>query len=201
MNELRRESCSMFRASSSLLDVTVLHHFELALRALSDACERHRVARAERDAGTAHASAVEAVWWVCALDEQFEGGNDLGHATAYEKARDSDASGAGIRGLRWVRDRHSHQLLLSTDFDDRAFFDSSDGSLFYLSRGFYWRPAEQLEAQAASYRTTRFLAGKKASQGRAAYDQHISGRTSSGPLHSAQTWLTAVVAGHRRLSP
>lgn len=165
------------------------------MRALTCAYERHLVARSERDAGSAHASAVEAVWWVCALDEQVEGDNDLAHATPYEKARDTDPSGAHIRGLRWVRDRHSHQLLLSTEYDDRAFFDPPDGALFYLSRGFYWRPTEQLEAEAAAGRPAPFRGGPKAAQGRAAYDQYVSGLRSDAPLYNARMWLATAVGG------
>jgi len=70
--------------------------------------------------------------------------------------------------------------------------------LFYLSRGFYWRPTEELEAEAAGGRPTPFRGGPKAAQGRAAYDQHVSGLKSSTPLHNAQMWLAIAVAGQVR---
>lgn len=63
----------------------------LALEALDHAYERHVQARVQRDGVTVFASAAEALWWIAAIDDQFNGGSPtkMGQPpTPYEKARD-----------------------------------------------------------------------------------------------------------------
>ena len=124
----------------------------------------------------AFASAAETVWWVCAIDEQLDGnGGSRRQVTQYARERDADDNGKVIPGLRWVRDRHTHQLPLTTERDETPFLNSGRGVIF-ISPGFIWRPT-------AAIRTS------DRNDGRGVYEQHIAGRKRSGALYAACRWL------------
>ena len=117
--------------SSSNLDPVVGQAVAQALRA---AHARHIAARKGSDLAAAFSSAAETAWWICALDDQLGGADKT---TPYSKARNLDPNGRYIRGVRWVRNRHTHQLPITTSKDEKPFFP---GPPFYLSAGFIWRP-------------------------------------------------------------
>ncbi|WP_223628811.1 hypothetical protein [Microbacterium sp. EST19A] len=50
------------------------------------------------------AAIAEACWWIASLDERLGGTEKTPYARA--RARDADAGGAVIPGLRWARNRH-----------------------------------------------------------------------------------------------
>lgn len=153
------------------------HHIDpqaLALQGLRDAYKRHEVAQQRRDLSAAYVSGVEGVWWVCALDEEM--GGNARQANGYKNARDADPSGLVVLGLRWLRNRHSHELPLSAAFDDTPFFGSGRG-IIALSKGFYWRPSDEIDPQRIHM------------DRRATYDAHVAGGNAGKTLARALRWL------------
>lgn len=144
------------------------------LRGLRDACQRHEVAQECRDLSAAYVSGVEGVWWVSTLDEAL--GGNTSKANDYKHARDADPNGLVVLGLRWLRNRHSHQLPLTAAFDDTPFFGSGRG-IIALSKGFYWRPSDEIDPE--RIRMDR----------RDIYDAHVAGNNSGKSLALALRWL------------
>lgn len=122
-------------------------------------------------------AAVDFVNWACAVDERLR-------KTAtddYEKRRDQDPKGRVLPGLRFVRDRHMHQVVVSTDVDRRSFFDPPPGAIFYISAGIIWRAAAELPVPDKGY---------DHADRRQAYVDHMEGKTVWGSLQQALDWLT-----------
>lgn len=57
-------------------------------------------------------AATEALHWICALDEQLEKGSP-----GYKSRRNQDTDGSVLPGLRHVRDRAMHQVVICTAQD------------------------------------------------------------------------------------
>ena len=144
------------------------------LEGLRHAYERHEAAQHQRDLRGAYISGVEGVWWVCALDEEL--GGNMKQANDYKSARDADPNGLVVLGLRWLRNRHTHELPLTAAFDDTAFFGSGRG-IIALSKGFYWRPSDDIDPQRIHMIR------------RHAYDVHVAGNSSGKTLVVALRWL------------
>ncbi len=123
-------------------------------------------------------SAVDFVNWTCALDELLAE-NDLGYASR----RDSDPDGRVIVGLRYVRDRHMHQVVVSMRGDGVSFFAAFPPR---LSAGVVWRPANEMAQPVGKHATT-------ANVRRAAYDQHLQMRPAWVSLAAALRFLTSEV--------
>jgi hypothetical protein len=83
----------------------------LAVLGVRDSLERlsRLVDNSPVDLDSAGIFAVNATNWACALDEVFRE-TDQG----YEGRRDADLDGRFLDGLRYVRDRHMHQLVVSS---------------------------------------------------------------------------------------
>jgi hypothetical protein len=168
---------------------------DLALQALDLAFERHGEARPSNSRLAVWASAAECVWWICAIDEQLAGmerpavrsaqQRTRGPASEYEQARDADDRGRCIPGLRWVRDRHSHQLPITSELDDTPFFTPAGGAgVLHISAGFIWRPAEDLPDPEDRHPKRR-----------EAYSRHVAGMKTSLPLHMGREWLRSCREG------
>ncbi len=151
----------------------------LGIQALDLAYERHMVARDGHSLLLAWASAAECVWWICALDEQL---HEL-HKTAYEVARRADSDGKYVDGLRWVRDRHTHQLPITSELDRTPFLGGKSGRDFYISPGFIWLPVDQVPDDPKNRRPDL----------REVYAELIAGTKSSGALYCARRWLRSSV--------
>jgi hypothetical protein len=161
-------------------DITTL---SWALAALRSANERHRAIREQFDGDDAvvrpvvYASLAEATWWISALDERLSRHHRPGYATL----RDKHDLGGAVRGVRWARDRHSHQLGHTTGGDDRGFHDPERGGVLYISRGFTWRPAAEIAAAEPGFDFRKR---------RDDYEAHVAGRSSLQPLARAAGWFT-----------
>jgi len=85
-------------------------------------------------------------------------------------------------GLRWLRDRHSHQLPITSSLDQTPFLGSGRG-IIYISPGFIWRPVNEIA-----------IPHNKHPERRNAYAQLIAERQTTGALYVARRWLTSAVA-------
>lgn len=115
------------------------HALSLALKAFRASKQRHRACWEDRNLDDSYITLVEALTWICAIDEQHVAffGN------SYTVARNADESGSIIPGVRWARDRHLHQLPITIDEDPTKFFDGSKG-IVSLSAGIRWRKMNEL---------------------------------------------------------
>lgn len=137
------------------------------------------------------APAVEAVWWLCALDEQ------LGRPSQSVSAQQPWPQEAGAEviaartahGLRWVRDCHSHQLPLTTrqeviEYDDPRRGLGLRGVHVYVA----WKPADEIRSDPT----------KESASARAAYEQSVAGGECLSVLDTAAAFVRdrlAKVAG------
>lgn len=79
----------------------------LALAAFEQACDRFTVERHSVEA--AYAPAGEALFWIIVCDDGYESILDQ---TVYRKTRNADVDGGLIVGIRWARNRMTHQRAL-----------------------------------------------------------------------------------------
>jgi hypothetical protein len=112
-------------------------------------------------------STVEFVNWACALDELLEGTDNT-----YAERRDQHQDGRLILALRFVRDRHMHQVVVSS----RLVFTltgSYDGSMppTITQAKIYWRPIEEIR-EPTDGREDKDLYRSR----RTAYVEYLAGR-------------------------
>lgn len=165
----------------------------VAMQALDLALERHSEAFIARDLLRAYASSAEAVWWICAIDEQLARPSD--DAPVWENSDEeppfevnADYFGARcVKGLRWVRDCHTHQLPLSTDINVRSYFDPRPGAGQHTSHWVVWKPADQIRSDPK----------RESRTARRAYTESVGGQESATPLHGASNYLRRRVADLR----
>lgn len=160
----------------------------VGLRALNEAIERCRAAAPSRDLPRVFAAAAEAVWWICSLDEHLNGGRTR-MDTEYAQERDADSGASCIAGLRWARDRHTHQVFLSARLDYSWYLDPRPGARIYVPAGgsFVWRLAELIYPQGQVEQDRR----RRDAPLRRVYVEHVQGRATSEPLEGAERWLTS----------
>lgn len=158
----------------------------VAVQALDMALARHREAFMARDTLRTHASGVESVWWICAIDEQL--GRPSADAPVWEDPTqeapfkmDADWFGArSARGLRWVRDCHSHQLPLTTRIHVRSYIDPRPpGPFLSVSTWVVWKATDEIRSDAA----------RESKAGRRAYEERVAGHNSVDPLSEAAGFL------------
>ena len=146
---------------------------DLAFQSLESALKRHMDAREQMELGDAFASAAETLWWICTIDDHLGG-----KGSPYAKARDADPAGKYIPGLRWVRDRFTHALPLTTDEDLTPFFPGPGADYFlHISAGFIWRDTAEIPNN------------PKFEYGRDCYDDLVAGRKTVLPLYNARNRL------------
>lgn len=80
-----------------------VEHLHLALQSLWAACER--LEKAHVDESLAYAAVGEALYWAVVCDDGYR----LFLNPDYEAARDADAFGRYLRGVRWARNCMTHQ--------------------------------------------------------------------------------------------
>jgi len=157
---------------------------ELALWAIA---QKITTIRSVRDSRNEHrdvlAAIAEACWWIAALDERLE----LERGSEYSDARDDDPGGNLIPGIRWARNRHTHDLIATSDGHVRPFFvQPPDRGVIYISRSYRWQPVESMD-----------LTGESARRGateRERYRAALQGQPVLRTLESAHSWLGAATA-------
>ena len=132
---------------------------------------------------TAGAAVAEFVSWACALDEKMEAD------PAYPARRDADKQGQVLLALRFVRDRHAHQVAVTTSLEI-MFERSSDPnvSLDLFNWGNRWRPLHLItEPTDGHEKTPRYLAR------RTAYEKRLEGRKPALAMRDALEFLNREV--------
>lgn len=149
---------------------------DLAFRALDAALVRHRAAaRDPIDFPVGYASAAEAAWWVASIAETPKGSEE----PASRGGTPDDAAAKMVLGLQWVRDRHSHQLPITTPTDDTSFFGPPGSSyVYYISPGMVWRPYDDFTDK-----------GRSRESKAEAYRDYVGGQKSIRPLLIARNEL------------
>jgi hypothetical protein len=147
--------------------------------------ESRRAPLSDASRAAAFSSMAEASWWIASLDEclctYHDGGlgkNGSGHLA---RLRDADDRGRYVPGLVWARDRHMHQLGLTTARDTRSFYAPPAGGVLYISAGFIWRDADEVSPS-----------DRAVPRGRAVYDALFAGQKSSAPLAMCEQWFSEV---------
>lgn len=164
----------------------------VGLQALNAAMDRLETAAPSRDLPSVFAAAAEAVWWICSLDENLNGGDNK-TTTEYAEARDAEHSdGRCIPGLRWVRDRHTHQMFLSSRWNPDFYLDPRPGAGMYVPAGglVVWRLAELIYPQGQVPEQRR----KRDARLRPVYVECVQDSAIVEPLQRATRWLTSQIA-------
>lgn len=122
-------------------------------------------------------AATEALNWLCALDEQLEKGS-----TGYKNRRNQDMDGSVLLGLRHIRDRATHQVVICTAQDVRSFFNPARSGVFHIASSYpIWTPAEMLPKAEERHRIEKR---------EKAYAEHIAERKAWVPIFTALEFLT-----------
>lgn len=132
-------------------------------------------------------STVEFVNWACALDELLESTDDT-----YAERRDQHEHGRLIAALRFVRDRHMHQVVVSSNL---AFtlMGSYDGSVppTITQAKIYWRPVEEIREPTNGRQNTPVYQAR-----RKAYVDHLERREPPLALGHVNNFLFDEVTAH-----
>ncbi|WP_146086477.1 hypothetical protein [Rathayibacter sp. AY1D1] len=150
------------------------------LRASED---RVRRAARESDAFEVWTAAVEAVWWLIALDDGLRsicGGR-------YRAATQAFSEGKVLTGLKWLRNRHAHEVMVTANAGPvRDFFGADrrpdEDYVFYLSPTARWKNADDIHAP-----------DDKQAWMKPFYAQHVGGRDLDSPILECTAWLSDVL--------
>jgi len=114
------------------------------VRAIGEARSRYHSCR--DDAFASWIAAVEGVWWAMSLDDELDA--VLG-TTVYRGARDADEYGRTVAGMRWVRNRLLHEIVIAgAGGPKRPFFvPPGERGVFSLSPANRWLPSSDVLAQ------------------------------------------------------
>jgi hypothetical protein len=129
-------------------------------------------------------SVAEFAFWACALDERLRTTDP-----AYAARRDADECGQVLLALRFVRDRHTHQVAVTTSLE-LMFERSTDPNVPDLLRvRNRWRPLDGI-TKPTDNRVTRddYIARQ------AAYKEHLEGRKPALAMRDALDFLNREVA-------
>ena len=135
------------------------------------------------DEDSAGISAVNFVNWACALEERLRKTCD---ETAFVVGRNAHEYGRLIPGLRHVRDRHMHQVVLSV----RPAFTLYGGpSRSALLAEMIWRPADEIKDASKRWITKHpeYVAQRES------YRNCLQGQPTNITLGQALHWLTGAV--------
>jgi hypothetical protein len=153
----------------------------LAHRGLAGAAWRTLDAARRKHLLSCAVAATEALHWACALDEQLQK-EDPGHGSR----RDQDQDGRVLIGLRHVRDRAMHQVIIGTAEDNRTFYKPRRGLLHIASSAPVWAPTGTLpKADKRHHWPNR----------EAAYEEHVAERGAWMPLFEVLRFLTKELEG------
>jgi hypothetical protein len=166
----------------------------LAVAGMRGAYRRHHAAHvaalSEESVDAAGISAVEFANWACALDERVRKTGEES-STAYMKRRDSDRRGKVLLGLRFIRNRHMHQVVVSNQVVSTQFFDlpsrkeqiaRAAAEVGMFSPGIVWQAADRIADPDDGF-----------TSGLAEYEALLKGNTTLFALADAVDWLTREV--------
>ncbi len=157
----------------------------LAVTGLREAYVRNYAAYGSRPTvDNVGVSAVDFANWASALDERLRQTAST-DAQRYRTDRDCNPDGRVIGGIRFVRDRHMHQVVVSAVPDSGDFFATFPPE---LSLGIVWRNVDELPDPDG-----RATTNKHRKPERNAYSEHMQGKPTWVTLAAALRWLTAEV--------
>ncbi len=135
------------------------------------------------DAFATWTAAVEAVWWVAALDDLLD---KVVGKEKYRPVRDADDCGRVVRGLRWLRHLHIHEVAITGAGGPKKPFFAPPGEdyVLYISPSNRWLPSDNLKPRD----TDSDLAL------RAIYDEVVAGLPLSMATDRAVVWHDRVVS-------
>jgi hypothetical protein len=153
----------------------------LAHRGLTGASWRTLDAARRKQLLSCAVAATEALHWACSLDEQL-GKDDTGYAAR----RAPDDEGRVLPGLRHVRDRAMHQVVVGTSQDTRSFYKPRRGVLHIASSYPIWTPRSTLPKPAK---------GHHHPDRENSYEDYVAERGAWKPLFEALRFLTRELDG------
>jgi hypothetical protein len=134
---------------------------------------------------------VEGVWWVLALDEELAA--QLGQA--YTDARSQDPCGKIVAGMRWLRNRHAHEIIVTGHGGPkRDFFGKpGDGYMLFISPTNRWKTSAQINP----------LRDQSRQNLRQRYDENVAGLPLTDSLYKTTIWFDRVFSacGFRETQP
>jgi hypothetical protein len=145
-------------------------------RALSGAWGRS--ANSTRDAFLAWTAAVEGVWWVLALDEHL----DAHIGMPYREARDQDPYGKVVAGMRWLRNRHAHEIMVTGRGGAKKSFFGTPGSIVFISPSNRWKLSADINPRR----------DRSKPELRELYDVTVAGLALEQSLEQATIWFDRV---------
>lgn len=153
----------------------------LAHRGLTGASWRTLDAARRKHLLSCAVSGTEALHWACALDEQLRAED-----AAYQARRDQSPEGRVLPGLRHVRDRAMHQVIIGTAQDSRSFFKPRRGVLHIASSYPIWAPTVSLPSPDPRHHHQ---------DRETAYEEFVAERGAWKPLFEALNFLTRELEG------
>ncbi len=152
-----------------------------AHRAIAAAADRGEVNR--DDAFATWTAAVEAVWWVAALDDLLD---KVVGKEAYRPARDADDCGRVVLGLRWLRHLHIHEVAITGAGGPKKPFFPPPGAdyVVYISPSNRWLPSNKLKPRESDPNLAL----------RAIYDEEVAGLPLSMTTERAAIWHDRVMS-------
>lgn len=123
-------------------------------------------------------AAVEGVWWVLALDEELFA--HLGHP--YAEARSTDPCGQIVRGMKWLRNRHAHEIMITGHGGVKKPFFGTPGSIVFISPSNRWKTSTAINPQR----------DETPEEYRERYDEHLAGLPLDHSLYQATIWFDRV---------
>jgi hypothetical protein len=158
-------------------------------RALSEAWGR--CANSTMDAFGTWTAAVEGVWWVLALDEELAA--QIGQP--YTDARSDDPCGKIVAGMRWLRNRHAHEIFVTGQGGPKRDFlgKPGDGYMFFISPSNCWMTSAEINPARDESRPHI----------RQRYDDYVAGLPLEHSLYQAAIWFDRVFSacGFPELQP
>jgi hypothetical protein len=135
------------------------------------------------DAFATWTAAVEAVWWVAALDDLLD---KVVGKKEYRPARAADDCGQVVLGLRWLRHLHIHEIAVTgTGGPKKPFFPPPRASyVVYISPSNRWLPSAELKPRESDPNLSL----------RDSYDAVVAGLPLSMATDRAVVWHDRVVS-------
>lgn len=142
-----------------------------------------RVEATSSDAFATWTAAVEAVWWVAALDDLLY---KLVGPKEYRPARAADDCGRVVLGLRWLRHLHIHDIVVTgAGGPKKPFFPPPGANYFlFISPSNRWLPSDELKSRQ----------GEKSPEERDVYDKVVAGLPLSMASDRAAIWHDRVMS-------
>ncbi len=145
------------------------------------------------DAFATWTAAVEAVWWVAALDDLLD---KVVGKEEYRPARDADDCGQVVLGLRWLRHLHIHEIAVTGTGGPKEPFFPPPGANYvvYISPSNRWLPSDELTQRSNGAKLQPGGRGSVAQRQRACYDAVVAGLPLSMATDRAGVWHDRVVS-------